>query len=218
MTQSTTTPYHPMCNGLVEKFNGTLKKMLKRLCNEKPKQWHRYINALLFAYREVPQDSTHFALFELMYGRTVRGPIHILRELWTQDIDEPEVKSSYQYVLDLRERLNDTLKLAKEQLESSQTRQKKHFDKKTKARRFSPGDKVLVLLPTDANKLLVQWKGPYDIINSFGLNDYKVKINGKEKTCMQIFSRSISQEMMKLVQEYSMSRARLEMISAFHRV
>ena len=54
--------------------------------------------------------------------------------------------------------------------------------KKTKARRFSPGDKVLVLLPTDANKLLVQWKGPYDIINSVGLNDYKVKISGKEKT------------------------------------
>ena len=89
VTQSTITPYHPMCNGLVEKFNGTLKKMLKRLCNEKPKQWHRYINALLFAYREVPQDSTHFAPFELIYGRTVRGPIHILRELWTQDIDEP---------------------------------------------------------------------------------------------------------------------------------
>ena len=56
VTQSTTTPYHPMRNGLVEKFNGTLKKMLNRLCNEKPKQWHRYINALLFAYREVPQD------------------------------------------------------------------------------------------------------------------------------------------------------------------
>ena len=155
VTQSTTTPYHPMCNGLVEKFNGTLK-MLKKLCNEKPKQRHRYINPLLFAYREVPQDSTHFALFELMYGRTVRGPIHILRELWTQDIDELKMKSSCQYVLDLRERLNDTLKLAKEQLKSSQARQKKHLDKKTKARRFSPGDKVLVLLPTDANKLLLQ--------------------------------------------------------------
>ena len=66
VTQSTTTPYHPMCNGLVGKFNGTLKKMLKRLCNEKPKQWYRNINALLLAYREVPQDSTHFAPFELM--------------------------------------------------------------------------------------------------------------------------------------------------------
>ena len=165
-----------MCHGLIEKFNGTLKKMLKRLDNEKPKQLHRYINAVLFVYNKVPQDSTHFASFELMYGSIVTGPIHILRELWIQDIDELEVKSSYQYVLDLRERLNDTLKLAKEQLESSQARQKKHFDKKTKARRFSPGDKVLVLLPTDANKLLVHWKGPYDIINTVGLNAYKVNI------------------------------------------
>ena len=137
VTQSTTTPYHPMCYGLVEKFNGTLKKMLKRLCNKKPNQWHRYINTLLFAYREVPQYLTHFAPFELMYGRTVRGPIHILRELWTQDIDEQEMKPNYQYMLDLRERLNDTLKLAKEQLESSQAMQKKYFDKKTKARRTS---------------------------------------------------------------------------------
>ena len=30
----TTTPYHPICNGLVERFNGTLKKMLRRLCSE----------------------------------------------------------------------------------------------------------------------------------------------------------------------------------------
>ena len=95
VSQFTTTPYHPMCNGLVEKFNGRLKKMLRRLCSEEPKQWHRCINALLFAYREMPQDSTHFAPFELMYGRTVRGPMHILRGLWTKDIDEHEVKSSY---------------------------------------------------------------------------------------------------------------------------
>ena len=34
----TTTPYHPICNGLTDKFNGTLKKMLRRLCVEQPKQ------------------------------------------------------------------------------------------------------------------------------------------------------------------------------------
>ena len=31
------TPYHPICNGLCEKFNGTLKRMLKRLCEGRPK-------------------------------------------------------------------------------------------------------------------------------------------------------------------------------------
>lgn len=33
----TTTPYHAMCNGLVERFNGTLKKMLRRMCSEQPR-------------------------------------------------------------------------------------------------------------------------------------------------------------------------------------
>jgi len=47
--QMVTTPYHPMCNGLVEKFNGTLKNMLRRMCSEKPKDWDRYIGTLLFS-------------------------------------------------------------------------------------------------------------------------------------------------------------------------
>jgi len=81
MNQLVTTPYHPMCNGLVERFNGTLKLMLKRMCAERPKEWDRYLPALLFAYREVPQESLGFASFELLYGRSVRGPMAILREM-----------------------------------------------------------------------------------------------------------------------------------------
>ena len=68
-------PYHPIANGLIEHFNGTLKSMLKRMCAEKPKHWDRYINALLFAYREAPHESLGFSPFELLYGRTVRGPV-----------------------------------------------------------------------------------------------------------------------------------------------
>ena len=33
----TTTPYHAMGNGLVERYNGTLKQMLKKMCQERPK-------------------------------------------------------------------------------------------------------------------------------------------------------------------------------------
>ena len=77
----TTTRYHPICNGLIERFNGTLKKMLRRLCNDQPRQWHRFVDPLLFAYREAPQEATGFSPFELLYGRIVRGPVHILMKL-----------------------------------------------------------------------------------------------------------------------------------------
>ena len=58
----TSTPYHHICNGLVERWNGTLKSMLKRLCQDQPKQWHRLIIPVLFAYREVPQESIGFTM------------------------------------------------------------------------------------------------------------------------------------------------------------
>ncbi|PIK39646.1 hypothetical protein BSL78_23523 [Apostichopus japonicus] len=93
--------------------------MLKRMCEERPSDWDRYIGPLLFAYREAPQASTGFAPFELLYGRTVRGPMAILKEMWTSEVDNPETRSTYQYVLDLRERLEETCALARSELQES---------------------------------------------------------------------------------------------------
>ena len=172
----TSTPYHPICNGLVERWNGTLKSMIKRLCQDQPKQWHRLINPVLFSYREVPQESTGFSPFQLLYGRSVRGPGTILKELWTKEVNIPEVKSSYEYVTELRERLEDSLKLAQEELEKSQKRYKRHYDRKAQPRRLEVGDRVLILLPTDSNKLLMQWRGPYTVESRVGANNYRVKM------------------------------------------
>ncbi|XP_048255087.1 uncharacterized protein LOC125381692 [Haliotis rufescens] len=180
--QLTTTPYHPMCNGLVEKFNGTLKTMLKRMCAERPYDWDRYVAALLFAYREVPQESLGFAPFELLYGRTVRGPVQILREIWTKDIQNPEVRTTYEYVLDLQNRLEDTIHIAQQELKKKSGKYKKFFDAKSQARKMKVGDKVLLLLPTDSNKLLLQWKGPYEILEAFGIGNYRIQVGNKTKT------------------------------------
>ena len=105
----------------------------------------------------------------------------ILKELWTKENEEPEVKNSYQYVFELREKLEDTLKLAHTELQKAQLKGKHYYDRKTKVRKFAPGDKVLVLLPTDHNKLLMQWKGPFEVSTVTGLNDYRVRVKGKER-------------------------------------
>ena len=54
----------------------------------------------------------------------MRGPKHILKELWTKEIETPEVKNSYQYVFELREKLEDTLALEKKRTGES-TKQRK---------------------------------------------------------------------------------------------
>ena len=179
--QINTSPYHPICNGLVERFNGSLKKILRRLYCNQPKQWHRYINPLLFAYREVPQEATEFSPFELLYGRTLRGPMQILKELWTSEIEILETKTSYQYVLDLRNRLEATTKLAQKELRKNQIKNKRLYDRKAKRREFKVGDKVLVLLPTSSNKLLMHWRGPYTITKHVASNNYKTNTKNKFK-------------------------------------
>lgn len=169
-----TTPYNPKCNGLVERMNGTLKTMLRRMCAEQPRDWDRYIPAALFAYREVPQASTGFSPFEILYGRTVRGPVQILKELWTQPTDS-EVRTTYEYVLDLRQKLEHTCELAREHLRKSKEDYKHHYDKRARPRDLKVGERVLLLLPSKANKLELQWQGPYPVLEKVGDLDYRIK-------------------------------------------
>lgn len=178
-----TTPYHAMCNGMVERFNGVLKSMLKRMCREQPKQWPRFINPLLFAYRDVPQASTKFSPFEMIYGHVVRGPLSLLRELWEgneQEVGE-ETRTTYEYVIDLRERLHETCKVARQELEKAGESYQAYYDRKAKDRTLKIGQKVLLLLPTSNNKLLAQWKGPYVVIKKANRWNYVIDVDGSQR-------------------------------------
>ena len=132
--QSCTTPYHAMGNGIVENFNKTIKNLLKKVAAEKPANWHRYLGPLMFAVRDTPQDSTGFTPFELIYGHRVRTPMTLLKKIWTGEDEDPEVKTAYQYVIDLRDRVEETCELAKTELAKVQTRNKNYYDRRTRER------------------------------------------------------------------------------------
>jgi len=85
---------------------------------------------------------------KLIYGRTVRGPINIFRELLTNETVDPEVKTTHEYAVDLKERLQETCELAQQELLKSQEKQQKYHNRKAKARIFQKREKVLVLLST----------------------------------------------------------------------
>ena len=42
-------------------------------------------------------------------------------------------------------------------------------------------DKVLILLPTEHNKLVMQLKGPFEITEKIGITDYRIRIGSNQK-------------------------------------
>ena len=103
--------------------------MLRRTVTEEGKDWDRLLPYLLFAYREVPQASTGFSPFELLYGRAVRGPLDVIKATWKAD--ERSNESVVSYVLCIQDRLTKMAELVKDNLEKAQETQKKWYDLKT---------------------------------------------------------------------------------------
>jgi len=87
------------------------------------------------------------------------------------------VKTLYQYVVDLRDRVEETCKMAKEELAKVQVRNQKYYNKRTRDRKLQVGDSVLLLLPTERNKLTLAWRGPYKVVGIVGDFDYRVELS-----------------------------------------
>ena len=176
-----TTPYHPSANGRIERFHSTLKSSLRKLCSDKPREWHRYLPAILFAMREMPSDRTGFSAFELLYGRAVRGPVSVLRDLWEDSKLTEDERSCFQYVIELKDKLADCSRIAAHNASISATKYKSYFDLKSQDRQFKPGEEVLVLLPDTSSKLLMSWSGPHTVLERRNRVNYLVDHNGKQK-------------------------------------
>ena len=73
--------------------------MLRRVYSDQPRQRHRFVDPLLIAYRKASKESIGFVPFEVLYGRTVKGLIKILKELGAEDVNVPKVTTGCQCVL-----------------------------------------------------------------------------------------------------------------------
>ena len=175
------TPYHPMSTGRIERMHSTLKGVLRKLCQLKPDEWHRYLTPTLFALRELPSDRTGYSAFELLYGRKVRGPTAVLRDLWENPNILSDNRTIYQYLIELRERLTEGASVAAKQAELSRDKYKTYFDLKSQDRKLEVGEEALILLPDSSHKLLMSWKGPFKVLERRNRVNYLISEDGKPK-------------------------------------
>ena len=134
--------------------------MLRKYCTETNREWDEGLPLLLFAVREMLQESLGFSPADLVFGHTVRGPIRLLREKFLSN-KTSSIENMLDYVSSFRERLHHACDLARDSLSTAQSKMKTNFDKKSVARTFTPGDRVLVLLPLVGSSLQAKFCGPY---------------------------------------------------------
>ncbi|XP_041369850.1 uncharacterized protein LOC121383818 [Gigantopelta aegis] len=139
--KSRTTPYHPMGNGMCERFNRTLCNMLGTLDPDSKKNWKGHVGPLVHAYNCTRHETTGYSPFSLMFGREPRIPIDLAFGL---DMEPNKSKSVRAYNTELRERLKHAFDLASTTVKKSQERQKLYYDQKASAAVLKPGDRVLV--------------------------------------------------------------------------
>ena len=68
------TPYYPQCNGLAEKVNGMICKIISKHVGDKTQTWDKHFNAALWPYRTSFRASLGFTPFYLVYGQEALLP------------------------------------------------------------------------------------------------------------------------------------------------
>ena len=177
--QLRTSVYHPQTDGLVERFNRTLKQMLKKAMATDGKNWDQLLPHVLFAVREVPQASTGFSPFELLYGRRPRGILDIAKEAWESQ-PSPH-RTTLDHVEQVRDRMARVWPIVREHLRQAQQVQARVYNRGAQLRTLHPGELVLVLVPTAECKFLAKWQGPYEVVERVGEVNYRVRQPGRRK-------------------------------------
>ena len=138
--KSRTTPYHPMGNGMVERFNRTLLNMLGTMSEKQKSDWKSHVPTLTHAYNAAMHESTGFSPFFLMFGRHSRLAIDAFLGIRSSE----ERMSHQDYADKLKNRLSDAYKCASEEAAHKGEKYKHYYDKGIRHSVLEAGDRVLV--------------------------------------------------------------------------
>nr|ATA66769.1 Pol, env [Haliotis discus hannai] len=177
--KSRTTPYHPMGNGMCERFNRTLCNMLGTLDPDSKKNWKAHVGPLVHAYNCTRHETTSLSPFFLMFGRPPRLPVDLAFGL---DIDPGTFRSRLDYTRSLKERLKHAYDIASSSARKAQSKQKTYYDHRARAATVEPGDRVLVKVVAfdGRHKLADKWEEDVYVVLDQPTPSIPVYVVGKE--------------------------------------
>ena len=167
-----TTPYHPQSDGMIERFNRTLKNMISKYVDREGLFWDDNVKACGMAYNSSVHSTTGYTPYFLVHGFEPRMPL----DAAFQPPQSPVPVRSY-----LEDRLR-AIRAAYERVVGNSERAvrsaaQKH-DEKVCAHNYQMGDRVWARDFRSAvggkPKLGLPYKGPWTIAGKVGEAAYKV--------------------------------------------
>lgn len=182
--KSHTTPYHPMGNGIAERYNRTLGNMIRALPAHSKARWPQMLQLLTFCYNCTEHETTGFAPFYLMFGRIPRLPVDVV---FQHVLQNHSVVNHREFVAQLRRDLADAARIARVHSRAEQSRQAENYNRRAKGSPLAVGDQVLLANRGERGRRKVadKWESTVYEVTSVrpGINVYSIRdpVSMKEK-------------------------------------
>jgi len=161
------TPYNSRSNGLSERLNQTVSKLISHYVDDNHTNWDDKLVQLNFAYNTTVQESSKETPFQIIYGRAPHFPYEFS--------STPSLLNSNR-----TQKIQELRQLVREVLHKEQLRYKDREDKHRKAVSFRIGDQVKLKYPKQTKpgqslKFVPYFLGTYEILEQINDLTYTLK-------------------------------------------
>ena len=162
------TPFCPTSNGLIEKFNGTIKNIIAKYSRDSKQSWDLAVPQSLAAYRFSVNSSTGYSPHYLAYLRDPLMPLDNILRPRKQYMGEAPHRQ-------MLERQHQVFLSVRHNLRKSRARQKEYADRGPKNVSFGVGQAVYYKNSKRANKMDKRWFPYYRITAQLGNKTYLIR-------------------------------------------
>ena len=159
----TASAYRPQTGGLVERYNGSLSRSLRRCVQEQPTTWDEHLPWVVLSYNAAAQGSTRFSPYKLLLSVDPLTPLDLV--LPRDQTESAEDEPSDEEMQRREQRHAAELRQAGANLETAQARQQEQYRarraRKPYVLRLKEGEFVLVKHELPGGKFSKEADGPF---------------------------------------------------------